>query len=252
MDIDQLFQRALDMLRRNLDTYPSFDPNGLYEDKNKYFLEVSQLSSPLFAEAIRVPFVERYYRTMVDTIHEYEQRAGKTFNKGIVYGNLGVILTAQGNLDEGIHFLLLADKEDEPFKRDPHGVIQSDLWEQFENRHVIAHLMQLDTNANASLHFTVDKAFIIGFLRTMELSDRLLLEATIWTMFRNLEFNQVNSNDYTRGRLYSGLKDLCLLTETLLRKKQIALGLVVANTQVMLGTLLTNALRGVGIAYPHP
>jgi hypothetical protein len=202
-----------------------------------------------------VPFAEQYYRTMVDTIQDYEQQTGKNFNKGIVYANLGIILTAHGNLDEGIHYLLLADREDEPFRRGPHGLLDHVLWEPFEDPHVIVPLMELNANAQAGLHFVVDKAFILGFLRPLELSDRLLLEATIWALFRNLEFNRDYSNDYTRGRLFSGLKDLCLLTETLLRKKQIATGQIMANVQIMLGDsrgtpgLLSNALNGHSIGY---
>jgi hypothetical protein len=244
MDTEQLIHMGLDILKRNLAAFPPFDPNEPYEDKNKYFLEVSQLSAPLFANAGMVAPAERYYRTMIDAIQEYEKQSSKKFNKGIVYANLGIILTAHGNLDEGIHYLLLADREDEPFRRGPHGLLDHVIWQQFEDHHVIAHLTQLNANPNVGLRFIVDKAFILGFLRTLELPDRLLLEATIWTTFRNLDFKQVNSNDYTRGRLVSGLKDLCLLTEMLLRKKQQAVGQT-------LGPLLNGALVGKGIGYPR-
>jgi hypothetical protein len=193
---------------------------------------------------------------MLDTITQYEQENNKHFNKGIAYANLGIAQIANGNLDEGIHHLLLADKDDAPFRVNPHGVLESILWKQFENRHIIARLMLLTTNSDASLHLRVDKAFILGFLGRMELPERLLLETTIWTIYRNLDFNRVNSNDYTRGRLHSGLKDICLLTETLLRKKQIADGIVPVNSLIMLGDrrgrppgLLSNALSGHGIGY---
>jgi len=251
--VAQALDQALAILKKNLATYPPFDSKGPYEDKDKYFNQLVGLSDPLLREDIRVPAVEQYYRLMKDTIEEHERQTGTVFNKGIVYANLGIILTAQGNLDEGIHLLLMANKEDAAFRSGPldHGVINDRLWkENFEDRHVISRLTQLNTNNNAGLLFVVDEAFILGFLRTLELPERLFLEATIWTVYRNLEFNQKNSNDYTRGRLFSGLKDLCLMTEALLRKKQMAGGTVPPNTQIMLNALLTNALSSVGIVYP--
>jgi hypothetical protein len=252
MDVEQITQDGLAALRRNLDIYPAFDPTKPYQEKNAYFEEVVRIGASLISDEGFVAPAEHYYRSMVDTIRDYERQNSKPFNKGMVYANLGVILTAHANLDEGIHYLLLADKEDAPFMNIPHGVLTGGLWRQFEDRHVIRHLLQLDANAQAGLHFQVTEPFIMAFLERIALADRLLLETTIWTIFRNLEFNSVHSNEYTRGRLYSGTRDICLLTETLLRKKQISDGTIAANTQVTLGTLLGNALRGHGIGYPHP
>jgi hypothetical protein len=257
VDIDTLIVHARGILQRNLDNYPAFDPTMPYDEKDKYILDVSQLTGALFSHKGTTSAAERFYRTMVDDIHAYEVRTGKLFNKGVVYANLGIALIAIANLDEGIHYLLRANEQDAVFHPDPHGVLNGDLWKQFEDRHVLAHLLQLNGDADASLTFVVTEIFILDFLKRLDVADRLLLEATIWTLHRNLEFNQKNSNDYTRGRLFSGLKDLCLLTETLLRKKQVAAGTIQANTQIMLGDrggtpgLLTNALAGLNIGYPY-
>lgn len=252
MDIEQLIKEGLNILVKNMDLCPPFDPSKPYDEKDRYFLEVAKLSSPLFQYTGLVAPAERYYRAMIDAICKYENQNNKIFNKGMVYANLGIALIANGNLDEGINYLLMADEEDAAFAVNPHGVLEGELWQQFARRHVIDNLVQLNNNMNASLHFQVTEAFIQAVLKNMDLQDRLFLEATIWTVFRNLEFNQQNSNDYTRGRLFSGIKDICLLGESLLRKKQISQNLIPANSQAMLGTLLTNALSGLGLGYPQP
>ena len=252
MDIEQLIKQGLEILKRNMDHYPPFDPSRPYDEKNQYFSNVAQLSFPLFQYNNLVVPAERYYRTMVDAILEYENQHGKVFNKGIAYANLGIAQIANGNLDEGINYLFMADREDATFAINPHEVLEGELWQQFERPHILNNLLQLNNNANASLHFQVTEAFIQDMLMRMDLQDRLLLEATIWTIFRNLDFNQRNSNDYTRGRLLSGLKDFCLLGESLLRKKQIGQNRIPANSQIMLGGLLNNALGGLGIGYPQP
>ncbi len=252
MNFQQYIDNYRAILQTNLKDYPAFDPTAPYPEKNAYFEKISYETSNLFGYDGLVPAAEQFYRAMVDTILEYERQHEKNFNKGIVYANLGIILIAHANLDEGIHYLLLADKEDSPYQHNPHGILDSVLWKQFEDRHIIAHLSQLNVNPNANLHFHIDTAFILSFLTGLELSDRLMLEATLWMIYRNIELNQVNSNDYTRGRLYSGLKDLCLLTESLLRKKQRLQGIINPNAQITLGPLFNNALTGLGIGYPHP
>lgn len=254
MDIDQLIQKALSVLKRNMDLYPPFDSSKPYDEKNQYFQAVVELSlsSPFFLSAALKAPAERYYGSMLDAIVKYENQNDKVFNKGMVYANLGIAQIANGNLDEGIHHLLMADREDADFAVSSPSILEGPLWQQFESPHVINNLVQLNSDANASLHFQVTEAFIQSMLRGMDLQDRLFIEATIWTVFNNLDFNKRNFNDYTRGRLLSGLKDFCLLSESLLRKKQINIGKIQANSRITLGGLLTNAVGGLGIGYPDP
>lgn len=251
MNFQQYIDNYRTILLTNLKDYPSFDPTAPYPEKNAYFEKISSETSHLFGYDGLIPAAEQFYRKMVDTILEYEKQNGKNFNKGIVYANLGIVLIAHANLDEGIHYLLLADKEDSPYQHNPHDILNSILWKQFEDRRIVPHLLQLNVHPDASLHFPIDEAFILNFLTRLELPDRLLLETTLWMIYRNIEFSQVNSNDYTRGRLFSGLKDLCLLTESLLRKKQRLQSIVNPNTQVTLVTLFNNVLPGLGIGYPQ-
>jgi hypothetical protein len=251
MSFQQFINHYRTILLTNLEDYPAFDPTSPYPEKNAYFEKISSETANLFGYDGLVPDAEQFYRTMVDTIVEYEKQHGKIFNKGIVYANLGIVLISHDNIDEGIHFLLLADKEDSLYQHNPHDILNGILWKQFEDRRIIPHLLQLNANPDASLHFPIDEAFILNFLTSLELPDRLLLETTLWMIYRNIEFNQVNSNDYTRGKLYSGLKDLCLLTESLLRKKQRLQGIVNPTAQVTLGTLFNNVLPGLGVGYPH-
>jgi hypothetical protein len=252
MNFQQYKDHYQTILLTNLKDYPAFDPTAPYPEKNAYFERISGETGNLFGYDGLVSDAEQFYRTMVDTILEYEAQHGKIFNKGIVFANLGIALIAHANLDEGIHYLLLAAKEDSPYQHNPHDILNGILWKQFEDRHIVPHLLQLNVNPDSGLQFPVDEAFILNHLASLELPDRLLLETTLWTIYRNIEFNQVNSNDYTRGRLYSGLKDLCLLTESLLRKKQRLQGVIAPNAQITLGPLLINSLAGLGIGYPYP
>lgn len=257
MKIVQLIEKGKVALVKNMEMSPSFDPNKPYEEKNTYFLEVNQLGFPLFQNNNLVSPATIYYKEMLRVILEYENQNTKRFNKGMVYANVGIAQIANGNLDEGIHYLLMADREDADFAMNPHGLLDGVLWQQFERPHVIENLINLNNNTFTNLHFQVTEAFIQNMLRRMDLQDRLFLEATIWTIFRNLKFNTHNSNYYTRGRLLSGLKDVCLLGESLLRKYQISQGLISANSRITLGNtgntpgLLTNTVSGLRIGYPQ-
>ena len=144
MDIEQLIKEGLDILVKNMELCPPFNPSKPYDEKNQYFLEVAKLSSPLFQYKGLVAPAERYYRKMLDAILEYEDRNAKVFNKGIVFANLGIAQIANGNLDEGINYLLMADGEDAAFTVNPHGVLEGELWHQFARHHVINNLVQLN------------------------------------------------------------------------------------------------------------
>jgi len=252
IDLSALIQQAVDLLRRNMEAYPAFDATRPYEEKNLYFLELARMGEELLIRTRNYPAGEIFFSVLKKEILEYERVNYKIFNKGMVYADLGIAQIASMKLDPGVAHLLAADKEDQPFVHDPHGILNSELWRQFERPVIFDYLTGFNNDPNAGLNFQVDEAFLEGFFTHLDLQDSLFLEATIWALRDNLSLNAMHPNTYTQGKLYSGIKDLCLFTESLLRKHQIAQGLVNANQQIMLGNLLASALRNANINYPQP
>lgn len=250
IDVNAFISEGKRLLKANLESCPSFDLTAPYEEKNKYFDELAQRGNALF-EGGSYWLAELYFRELLDEIIAHEQECNKSLNKGMAYANLAVAEMANGKFDVGIADLLTADEEDRPFVQDPHGILNTRLWEQFENPQVFDYLILLTNDPRADLGFTVDKAFLGALFRGMDQQDRIFCEATVWMLRNNLRQNQVSSNVYSRGRLYSGLKDLCLLTESLLRKKQVADGTIEPSSRIMLGSLLKNALSNKEINYPQ-
>ena len=247
IDVQVFIEEGLTLLRENMKSHPSFDPNRPYEEKNAYFVELARRGEEyLFLTGLHW-VAEIYFKTLVDEILEYEQSHNKHFNKGMVYADLGIAQMAIGKFDAGIAHLLAADEEDRPFVHDPHGILNTRLWKQFEQRVIVDYLIGFNQNSDAALNFSVDEAFLNNFFVDMDLQDRLFLDGTIWALCDNLQQDKLAPNVYTRGRLYSGLKDLCLLTEALLRKKQVTNGTIQPGTEIMLANLLTNALSNQSI-----
>lgn len=251
MNFSDFLQNAVDMLQRNLDLYPAFDTSKSYSEKNQYFVELAELGERCLMMVGKISAAETYFDKLKKVILKFEQDNNKVFNKGMVYADLGIAQIANHKLDAGVAHLLAADEEDRPFVHDPHGILNTNLWRQFERPNVFRFLIALNNQPDSNLRFQVGEAFLDRFFASMAFQDRLFLEATIWALYDNLSINQLLPNTYTRGKLYSGIKDLCLLTESLLRKHQIALGLIQANKQVMLGSLLASALGNKKINYPQ-
>ncbi|MDY7080765.1 MAG: hypothetical protein SXV54_28110 [Chloroflexota bacterium] len=250
IDLGVLIQEGVTLLREDMERHPSLDPNRPYREKNAYFIRTQAQANRLFI--LRLPWVaELYFRRMLDEILEYERASGKHFNKGMVYANLGIAQITTGKFDAGIAHLLTADWEDRDFVHDDHDILNTHLWQQFERPYVFDYLIGLNNNPDAALSFTIDEDFLDGLFGGMDKQDRIFLEGTIWALRENLRQNAVHSNVYTRGRLYSGLKDVCLLMESLLRRKQVQDGTIAAGTRDMLGGLLANTLAGQNIGYPQ-
>jgi hypothetical protein len=251
IDVQSFIQEGVDLLRKNMASHPSFDPNRPYQEKNAYFVELAwRGEKQLFQKRLHW-VAELYFKTLLDEILSYKQAYKKHFNKGMVYANLGIAQMAIGKVDVGIAHLLAADEEDRPFVQDPHGILNTPLWKQFEQPIVIDYITGFNQDVNAALNFQVTKSFLENFLVDIDLQDRLFIEGTIWALRDNLQQDYLVPNAYTRGRLYSGLKDLCLLTEALLRKKQVLDGTIQTGDQIMLADLLTNALSNQNIGYPQ-
>jgi hypothetical protein len=249
LDIHGFIQEMINLLRANLASYPAFDQTKPYEEKNAYIIEVVTRGEEIFLSPRYFVFAEIFFDALKGEILEFERTHPKRFNKGMVYADLGIAQIAAGKLDDGVAHLLAADVEDQPFIHDPHGILNSVLWTQFEKTHIIDYLIDLNSNPGAKLSFPITENLLNSFFSRLDLQDRLFLEATIWTLRENLSRNSLIPNTYTRGRLYSGLKDLCLLTESLLRKSQIQRVMIQPNQEIMLWNLLSRALASQNINY---
>ncbi|WP_338461431.1 hypothetical protein VZH09_10385 [Synechococcus elongatus IITB7] len=219
-DLDCIISNEISALRRNLETFPSFDPTLPYEDKDAYIQEPIQIGNYLLTYAKLYQKAEEYFDRLIQEIKAFESESGKTFRlKGMVYANLGIAQIIGKNFDQGIAHLLLACEEDKAFNRSPHGILESDLWRQFENQYVFPLFVSLNTTRAARLSFSVNEAFIEDMLRYLDLEHRLLLEVTIFSICENLKFNRFKKNKYTQVKVYTLLRDLCVLIEALLRKR---------------------------------
>jgi tetratricopeptide (TPR) repeat protein len=239
-DMDAFIKNGISLLKKNLERYPSFDPDRPYPEKNEYFNELSRRGHEnLFSHGLHGE-AELYYEALLKIILEYERTYNKKFNKGMVYANLGIAQMATGKFDAGIVHLLRAGEEDQPIAPD-FNILNTRLWKQFENSKIFYYLINLNMSPDAGLAF-VDEPFLSDLVRGMEQQDRIFFEGTIWILRDNLHQHHAFPNAYTRGRLYSSLKDLCLLTEALLRKKQIVDRVITTASEITLHRLLVNVL----------
>jgi len=241
MPTGKLIRNGLIQLKEDMESCDSFDPRKPYEEKDKYFTRANSKGVRVLRRGHHCT-AEQYFQAMVQAIVEHERQCGKSFNKGMVYANLGIAQLRNGKTDSGIAHLLAADAEDRPIVPPDHSILNTDLWLQFEKPIVFGMLTALNKEPGAALNFAVDEAFLNHLLKTMGEQDRLFLSGTVLALHHNLEQNKVRENAYTWGRLYSCLKDLCLLTESLLRKRQIAVGTIAAGTRITLGELLRKSL----------
>jgi hypothetical protein len=232
-----------------MDKYPPFDPNADYEEKNYYFNRANNFFQQSFP--LNSWFAERYFERMLNAILDYERSTGRVFNKGMVYANLGIAQVVADKFDLGIAHLLTAQEEDRPIS--PHNdILNSRLWRQFEYPVIFGFLSSLNSPpTSVNLTFDVDDAFLTQLVTEMEQDERIFFEGAIWQINLNLGVNRQIPNAYTRGILYSGLRNLCLLIETLLRKRRYALSPQLRGRRLLLWELLQRGLGNRGIYNPQ-
>ncbi|MBA3874480.1 MAG: hypothetical protein H0X30_35570 [Anaerolineae bacterium] len=229
-------EKGLALLQEDLESHDSYDPiNKPYSEKNVYFDRTNQYGGWLLTSGIHWA-ADIYYRRMLDKILEYEKSTSKYFNKGIAYANLGITQIAQGKFDAGIAHLLTAELEDRDVANPKEFILDSILWKQFENTVFMYFISYGNKNG---INFAVDNLFLEKLFKDIDGEDRIYLQGTILALLDNIELNRLAPNNFTYGRLYSMLKDLCLLIESLLHKKQTSLG----NYQETLYPLLQIALK---------
>lgn len=244
--LDEGIKTGLGILQEDMEVHDSYDPSKPYQEKNAYFERTRAyggwlLTKGFYGEA------DLYYRRMLDSILEYEHATKKHFNKGMAYANLGIAQIAQGKFDAGIAHLLTAEWEDREIAKPKEFILDSVLWQQFEDK-VFDYL--IGYNGKPGINFTIDKPFLETFSKSISREDRIFLQGTILAIIDNVSQLWIQANSFTFGRLYSFLKDICLLIESLLRDKQVSSGGKQSATTKDLYNLLVNALKSNNVIWP--
>lgn len=212
-----LILNGINLISEDLEKSPPFDSNKPYDEKNKYISRANKVGLLLIQEINLPALAEIYYTRLLETILDYEENTKKIFNKGIVYANLGVSLAAQGNIDDGFAYILKAHEEDLAFHKQGYepAFLGSPLYQQFERK--VAEFME--KNAQKSTSITVSRKDVASLLSTLDVDNRLFLIGVVWNIARNLFLFGTTDNSFTRGRLFSSIKDVCLFVEDALRRK---------------------------------
>jgi tetratricopeptide (TPR) repeat protein len=216
LELNQYIEQAIEMLKEDIVKYPPVDLAYPYEykEKNYYFDRVNACGVWLLRLG-KYWAAEIFYLRVTEFIKAYEKETGQKHNKGIVYVNLGIAQIKNNKFDEGVGYFIAADEEDRPFEEEGHTVLDTFLWGPTESEIIkfITELCKID-----SLVTVFQSTFIRDFVRELDIDDWLFLCGAIWSIKQNIQHYQTTPNKYTRGRLYSALSDLCLLTESLVRK----------------------------------
>jgi hypothetical protein len=236
IDLNGMIQHGLLMLNEDIQKYPSIDQVMEYSEKNHYINRANQHGLFLLRSGFHWA-AEVYYDVLLSEILKYQKTTNRIFNKGIVYANLAVAEIRGGKIDIGIAHLLRAEAEDRPV--DPEfKILETILWDQFESR-IREYLLSL--NALSKDVFEIDERFLRSFLGGIKfVEDRIFLSGTLLSIEYNRWAMSGETNSYSLGRFYSGLKDICLLTESLLRKHQYPNG--TSGKNILLPPLLEGAV----------
>jgi hypothetical protein len=223
---------------QNAKTYDHDNRSGNYEDKNVYFNRANFLGISLLRQNA-TGFSKMYYWNMLNAINNYERKAKKPLNKGMVCGNLGVSSLAEGDLDGGLAYLAWAMREDRAWitGNPENSIFASPLYEQFAKGTNRGGISQFGRTApwimleKALEKYNViykEKVNVSSVFKELEDSPehRALFEGAIWTIHRNLcllreendrEIYQNDNNVFTRLRLFDGIVNLCRFIELRMR-----------------------------------
>ena len=230
-NFSSLLKYGLSLLIEDIRKFPSFNPSAPYEEKNYYINRANGIGIFLLKTELSF-YSEIYYQETLKLIKKYEQRNSKNFNKGIVYGNLGIVKISQGKYDEGIAYLMAGFKEDAPITGDhEQHFLRSPLYLQFEKKvhdYITARRQNYITGP-------VDSNYSSVFMNDLDTDNRLYFIAIVNNLVVNLEvFRSGNKNKYTEGRILSTLSDLCVFIEDAIKRK------INPPPRTMLFDLLTN------------
>ncbi len=234
--VQRLLMEGRRVLLEDMEHFPSYDAARPYQQKNWYYKRCEEMGHDLLQQlpffvrqdgsVVRIQYAhlgELFNQLMLEWIREYETRTGKVFNKGMVYGNLGVCQIATGKIQEGIASLLNADYQDREhtgLSKNVHNILNGILWQQFERPNVFNYVIQIAGQLASSLRITLDRATLQTLVGRLSLENRLLLESQVWAASRSLRHAAMpHSNIVYRTQLLSALSSVCWMIESLLRDK---------------------------------
>ena len=222
---------------------PSFNPEDPYEDydcKNMYFSACNQLCQFSLWRQGLYRFAERYYRTMLGEIKEFENAKEYNHNKGMVYANLGIAQAIQLRIDEGFANILKALDEDRGYfeegKKPAEEFFKNTLFKQLESLIV---LNSLEKHLDALTKDGETCPTASEFLNSLVDPDqRIFFEYTHAKIMDNWRVWQEKPNRFSANRMIAYLQDMCLFAEDFLKRK---------GYTGMLKELIANAFSGVDL-----
>jgi len=219
MEIEKIFKYLLilgkNSLVEDIDKYKAINPDTCeYKEKNYYFNRANNIGLLFLSQEVpqQHQMAERYFITLESMIDEYEKK-GCRFNKGMIYGNIGVTKLVQGEYDRGLAYLLRGYNEDRRFyatdKKHELAFIDGPLYQQFE-----APITRYLTSLLSSSGISANPDFIKDFLFNFRLEDRLLFIALARGVKVNMELlNKGFEDKHTKGRIFTSLSSLCYMIE---------------------------------------
>ena len=257
--VRRLLMEGRRVLFEDMERFPSYDSARPDQQKDWYYERCEEIGHDLLQQLpffvredgsfVRIQYAhlgELFNQLMLEWICEYETRTGKVFNKGMVYGNLGVCQIATGKIQEGLASLLNADYQDREhtgLSKNTHNILNGILWQQFERLNVFDYVIQIAGQPASSSGITLDRATVQNFVGRLSLENRLLLESQVWTASRSLRHAAMpHSNIVYRTQLLLAWSSVCWMIESLLRDK-LGLG--------RLHSLLCKAVKGKKTGYEN-
>lgn len=159
------------------------------------------------------------YNALLDIIKKFEKNEDFHFNKGIVYGNLGVAQSNQMKIDEGFSNILKALIEDSQYltnNKPEYDFFNRDLFIQFEDAYVIKKLQNIISNINITKINTTEQ-LVISFITSLNNDQRVFFDYTFARIIQNLESWKDKENSFSANRLLAYTQDLCLFNEDILK-----------------------------------
>jgi hypothetical protein len=207
---------------KNADKKPSYteqNPPYSYNEKNVYVNAANNLWHETLWE-FAPELNEIYYMALLDKTREFENRETYHFNKGIIYGNLGVAQSAQMKIDEGFANILKALVEDKGYSTTSpdYDIFKRELFAQFESRYVRKLLQDIVSQLNVAGTSPFDH-FVADFLNYISTDQRTFFDYTFTRIMQNLEIWKEKENSFTSNRLLAYTQDFCLFNEDFLKTK---------------------------------
>jgi hypothetical protein len=171
---------------------------------------------------------EIYYSSLLEQIKKFSIQNGNfNFNKGIVYGNLGVAQSDQMKLDEGFANILKALIDDAPYSvtMPQTNLWKSPLFEQFEKQYVRIPLSEIIAELKDSRIPSAD-FFVDTFLNSLNDDFRVFFEYTFIQVNHNYLIWEEKENGLSANRMLAYTQDLCLFNEAFLKASLLILHLI--------------------------